>query len=730
MSTIKEALQLASYGLRIFPLIPNSKKPAIKDFPNLATNDPETLKKMWTNPNYNIGISTSGYNCTQALLAVDVDNKGKKKGSEEILKLELEGKEFPQTFTQITPTGGEHLIYCVDEPVKQGVNVLGEGLDIRSKGGYLVGAGSVIDGKKYLIKAKSGTKIVPAQAWLKETCGKAPEKSNVEVDTSRINQEQATLRAIDYLKRSAPLSIKGQGGDATAYQVAARMKDFGLDPQTILDLMMDHWNDRCPPGWHPDKLMAKIQHAFRYGTEKPGTDAPETKFDKVESEESFYLKEMNNKYAILYESGGHVILEETEDMYGEYTARFLPEATFKRMYSPYTVQQGKGKALSYAEIWLDWKDRREFKKGICFSPGKDPGPEFYNTWRGFAYDPVPYKDASKEAKEGFDILVEHTLKNVCDNNEEYFNWIMGYFAHMIQRPYERPLTTLVFKGRKGVGKNTLIERFGKLLGPKHFNVTGDSRYLTSNFNGHMDGCLCLVLDEAFWSGDKAAEGKLKTYTTGGKINIERKGKEMYTIDNLGRFVIIGNEDWIVPASTDERRYAVFNVGEGRKKDTDFFSKMVRLMDNEGGAAVLMDYLLNFDLSRVKVNVAPETEGLTEQKMQSLNSFQQYWLECLTEGTLVGTDAELDWENQPIKIGKEVFRKAFAKYCKERNIGSWVPNLMNLGRYLTDVSPSTNLEARLSVEQGRGKCYVMADLKTCRNEWDKLVGKYKWGEDSE
>lgn len=155
MSFLDQALYLAEKGFHVFPLRPNSKLPAIDDFPNKATVDPKKIKTYWMDPvlgtekPYNIGISTSRYNGSQALVVVDVDNKEKKKGDEELLKLELQGLDFIETTTQVTPTGGKHLIYRSEKPVKQGSNVLSNGLDIRSKGGYIVGPGSTIDGKSY-----------------------------------------------------------------------------------------------------------------------------------------------------------------------------------------------------------------------------------------------------------------------------------------------------------------------------------------------------------------------------------------------------------------------------------------------------------------------------------------------------------------------------------------------------------------------------------------------------
>src|SRR5262249_45615909 len=129
------------------------------------------------------------------------------------------------------------------------------------------------------------------------------------------------------------------------------------------------------------------------------------------------------------------------------------------------------------------------------------------------------------------------------------------------------------KGAKGTGKNSLVEQgIGRILGP-HFMATADRRFLVGNFNGHLENLLGLALDEAFWSGDKQAEGILKSLITSNVHTIEHKGKEAYSVANLVRIFILGNESWVVPASHDERRYAVFDVGDRNKQDTKFFTQM-------------------------------------------------------------------------------------------------------------------------------------------------------------
>lgn len=147
---VKTAIKLAKAGFHVFPLKPMSKLPAIKEWQNKATTDVKVIEKYWSkNPDANIGICCSRFGDDKALLVVDVDNKKGKNGDETVLELEMEGKDFPPTLTQTTPSGGRHLIYIVDQAVANSVEKIGKGIDIRSKGGFIVGPNSVVEAGTY-----------------------------------------------------------------------------------------------------------------------------------------------------------------------------------------------------------------------------------------------------------------------------------------------------------------------------------------------------------------------------------------------------------------------------------------------------------------------------------------------------------------------------------------------------------------------------------------------------
>lgn len=670
---INEIEKLIAKGFHVFPLQPNGKKPHIANFTENAATDLESAKKMWVDPvldivqPYNIGIATSKFNNGLALLVVDVDTK--KDGHGTLNQLELNGKEFPQTWQQQTASGGLHLIYKVKEPVKQGANVLGKGIDIRSRGGYIVGAGSTIDGSVYSLK--NGVPLADAPDWIIEECNKTAVDKRVKSENKnyKTDSKASIKRVTDYLKRAKP-AIEGEAGDERTYKVISRVKDLGVSEEKALDLLVEYWNPRCQPPWNPAELKDKIDNAFIYGQNDPGVDSPEADFEAAidPTEDPNIMgpvQKLNQEYSYVIIGGRTTIVKRGET--GEVI--YMNLSTFHDYLKAETIYVER-RWRQMSEVWMESKNRSSYESAQ-FLPEQTAPDKVYNLWQGFSCDPLPDgEEPTADMVTGVTMFKEHALKNVCDGDKELFHWLMGYFAQMIQRPWDKPTTALVFKGIKGVGKNALIDRIGMMFEP-HYTVVSNKRYLTSNFNSHMAGLLLFVLDEAFWSGDKSAEGILKDLITGNNHTIEQKGKDSYKSKNLTRTVIIGNEDWLVPSSVDERRFAVFNVGDDRREDTKFFSDMKEFIDERGGNRLLMRELMAFDLSTVNLNRAPATAGLLEQKIESLPPMYQWWLQSLEDGQVA--DLEFDDGGWPKSVTRNKLRDAFQSYTRQRGIRQWLPS---------------------------------------------------------
>ena len=112
-------------------------------------------------------------------------------------------------------------------------------------------------------------------------------------------------------------------------------------------------------------------------------------------------------------------------------------------------------------------------------------------------------------------------------------------ADAVQNPSQRPGTAIVLRGKQGVGKGIFCSEFGKLFG-QHFVHVQHARHLTGHFNAHLKDALIVFADEAFWAGDKSAEGALKAMVTEDLLPIEFKGKDATYVRNHIRLLVASN----------------------------------------------------------------------------------------------------------------------------------------------------------------------------------------------
>jgi replicative DNA helicase len=136
-TTLEHALFYAKNGWKVFPLKPRDKVPAVK-WADVATTEENMIQGWWEfQPDANVGIACG--ECS-GITVLDVD---KDHGGYDSLS-ELLGKygRLPDTPVAKTGSGGEHIFFKYVPGTRNSAGKLGKGLDIRSQGGYVVGASS------------------------------------------------------------------------------------------------------------------------------------------------------------------------------------------------------------------------------------------------------------------------------------------------------------------------------------------------------------------------------------------------------------------------------------------------------------------------------------------------------------------------------------------------------------------------------------------------------------
>ncbi len=155
-SNLNAALDLVDKGFHIIPLHTpqenegcscgkscgsQGKHPRISNWPNNATVDPNQVREWWRSwPNANIGIVCG---MLSNLVVLDVDPRHN--GNESLDNLEERLGNFTQTTTILTGGGGNHFYYRYPgkSKIKNSNGKLGDGLDIKTDGGYVVAPDSL-----------------------------------------------------------------------------------------------------------------------------------------------------------------------------------------------------------------------------------------------------------------------------------------------------------------------------------------------------------------------------------------------------------------------------------------------------------------------------------------------------------------------------------------------------------------------------------------------------------
>jgi hypothetical protein len=332
------------------------------------------------------------------------------------------------------------------------------------------------------------------------------------------------------------------------------------------------------------------------------------------------FEELNREFAVITVKGKAVVLWEHPDVAGRPTFSLMTRDSFKLWLSGRNVMVGV-KAVPIADLWLGWSGHRTYV-GLTFKPSGAP-PGYYNLWRGWAVTPGTQGSCK--------LFKQHLLENVCDGDRAKYLWLFGWFADLFQNPEKKPGTAVVLRGNQGVGKSIVGAAFGKLLG-SHYVQTGSGRFVTGQFNAHLASALLLHCDEAFWAGDKRAESVLKDLITGTQQMIEQKGIDAYVMDNLTRAFITGDQDWLIPAAMQERRFGVFDVLDTHMQDRSYFKAILAELE-AGGYERLLYELLNFDLSQVSLGVIPVNDALFDQKVASFTPEQSWYFDLLKHGKL-------------------------------------------------------------------------------------------------
>jgi hypothetical protein len=699
---LNAALTYADLNWSIIPIRPDKKAPYVrwKPFQEKRATKEQIINWWEKYPQARIGIVTGKIS---DLVIVDFDGpEAKPLFEENVCKL-------PDTLEQATGRGSHAgFKYPADKNgIKTRPNYNGlKGVDLKADGGYIVAAPSPYDSEKNY----KWVKFDPVLQGLE----KLPEMPKEMVDFFSKASDQAKAQN----KKPGFDGVDHGERDDEIYKYSINLKNRDLSFEEAEVLVMQKARNCRPP--FPEKEALKcLKSAYK------GKDST------LESPD--FIEELNKRYFVSKDGGKTLVFHEEYDHDLEIdNLKSLSFTHFKQFYQNELVVTGykrNGEPIKKQKgvAWLAHPNRRQYE-GIILRPNGDL-PNYYNLWKGWPISPKK-GDWSK--------LREHIKYNISQRKPEVYDYILKWMAFAVQHPNRPSEVALVMRGKRGVGKSILGNLFGKLFG-QHFRHIFSSKHLVGHFNSHLRDCIFLFADEAFWAGEKSAEGVLKGLITERTLNIEGKGKDIVRTKNMLHIMMASNSDWVVPAGLEERRFCILDVGDKHIQDKVYFGAIYEQMENGGYAAMLHD-LLDLDLSDFDIRDVPDTQGLRDQKLLSMDPQTAWWFQKLKDGSLPSKNGQWGivetnalYENYVHTVG----RAGVSHKGMRTSLGIKLKKLLP-GKY--PISKKIQVEKRCfdenynftGTKKIRVSHYVLPPLGVCRRCFEKIANMkgYNWPEEPE
>lgn len=253
----RAAAEYIAAGLAVIPLRKGQKEPATVHGVNDWSDNPGQVDVWWgRNPWFNVGIVTGQPSGGVIVIDLDVHDPARS-GIETLRDWETAHGKLPETWEQVTGSGGRQLFFRASRQVKNSTN--GElGVDVRGDGGFVVAPPSV------------------------HPNGEPYEWSVSPDDCDIADADDSVWAFIDHVR---PSSIAGEGGfkptfelpdkitanrNDTLFRYASSLREKGLDEGSIRVLVLNANDTRCYEPLPVEEIDRTIMRSVaRY---RPGND--------------------------------------------------------------------------------------------------------------------------------------------------------------------------------------------------------------------------------------------------------------------------------------------------------------------------------------------------------------------------------------------------------------------------------------------------------------------------
>ena len=228
-----------------------------------------------------------------------------------------------------------------------------------------------------------------------------------------------------------------------------------------------------------------------------------------------------------------------------------------------------------------------------------------------------------------------TLIRLCEGNQDYAQWLLCFFAQIVQHPEDRKDRAVIIVGEQGNGKNTILEALKQVIGEDHYSTQSDpTKYFSEHAIEHAHKLLCNFDESSCKNADKFAE-QLKTFVTTQTVEINEKFVKQYKLRNYARMIATSNKTTALPVDfrSGDRRFVMFAARDfmvdgvayeaNTPEHSAYFNEFYRVMNSNWFPRYFYDKLMSVDLSVWDYNEKFDTELKNDMIYNCKNSVELF-----------------------------------------------------------------------------------------------------------
>ena len=311
---------------------------------------------------------------------------------------------------------------------------------------------------------------------------------------------------------------------------------------------------------------------------------------------------------------------------------FLTDKGFERLMKSinlgYYMKDGKKKQVNAYSIYCEGTNKNYLmKNGMRFY---DEREDIFSYFNGYDYKLLPEVNTDKIAP-----FLNHVKEVIAKNNEELYEYIINWFAYILQNPAGKTETVLLITGKQGTGKNIFTNVLCDLIKKYSNNNMTNIDYLVGKFNASIENMKLIVCNElsSVETNKYLNHDALKAVINEKEAVINQKNMPARTTENVVNLIMVSNNFNSAKVELGDRRYVVIEVSDKYKGNFEYFENLCKSFDNDFYNN-LFTFFMKRDISKFnlrKIPMTAEREELIEASKSSYQLFYEEYSDAFVDG---------------------------------------------------------------------------------------------------